>query len=79
MKKKNKLSKHGFETYTKKSIFCKLDKFDHFAKKDDFIELTSWFNGEGFDINIHAAQHSSIQLTWGQWEAIKKMIKCVDV
>ena len=47
---------------TRKSINTKLKKFDALAKDSDFIEVTEWTNGEGWDIAIN---DKIISLTWG--------------
>lgn len=60
----------------KKSIFEEnLQKFDHLAKGDDYIEVTEWANGEGWDI---AFNNKSISLTYGELEAINFLVKCLD-
>lgn len=33
-------------TYELKTAFAPLEKFDHLAKSDDFIEVSLWHNGE---------------------------------
>ena len=68
--------KKEFQKYNRKSIFSDLKDFDlGFAKENDYIEITEWHNGEGFDVDIHTSQPQSFQLTWGQYSAMKKMIK----
>ena len=40
------------EQYNKKSITDKLSKYDYLVNKDDpnnFIEITEWHNGEGYE------------------------------
>ena len=40
------------------------------------VEVTEWTNGEGYDIRIHVSNnYEDIQLTSGQFDAIKKLIK----
>lgn len=56
----------------RKSISDKLRKYDHLAKDDDFIEVTEWGNGEGWDITLN---EQVISLTWGQLDAIDYLIK----
>lgn len=58
--------------YNRKSIYADLNEFDFLAKKDDFIEITEWHNGEGIDITIN---EDIMALTWGQLKAIKKLSK----
>jgi hypothetical protein len=50
------------EQYNKKSISDDLKIYDHLAKDSDFIEITEWHNGEGWDIAIN---ERIISLTWG--------------
>lgn len=52
----------------KKSVCENLERFDYLAKKDSFIEVTEWTNGEGFDISIDDNKHFS--LTCGEINAI---------
>jgi hypothetical protein len=53
--------------YTRKARMTELRKYDHLAKEHDFIELTEWHNGEGFDVTIGEKQ---FQLTYGEYEAL---------
>lgn len=62
------------EKYTKQSITDNLKKYDYLAKDSDFIEITEWHNGEGFDIAIN---EKIISLTHGQLEAIDYLIKAL--
>ena len=59
--------------YNRKSLMVELKDFDYLAKKDDFIEVTAWENGEGYDIALSDKQ--VISITIGQFDAIKKLIK----
>lgn len=64
------------EITERKSVFEKnLQKFDHLAKGDDYIEVTEWTNGEGWDI---AFKNKSISLTYGELEAINFLVKFLD-
>ena len=42
--------------YKLDAAFASLQRFDHCAKPDDFIEVCLWHNGEGFD--AHLSSHS---------------------
>lgn len=66
------------QQYTRKCIFSKLDKFCTFAKPDHFIEISLWKNGEGFDIDLEEFRSQKISLTFGQFKAIKKLIKQLE-
>ena len=60
----------------RKSINAKLNKFDVLADKDDFIEVTEWVNGEGYDITINDKIFS---LTCGQLKAIYYLTQTLDL
>lgn len=60
---------------TRKSVNDELKTYDILAKESDFIEVTEWTNGEGWDISIN---DRLISLTYGQLEAIKYLIKVLD-
>ena len=62
--------------YTRKTAWDKLRKYDYLAKDDDYIEVTQWYNGEGWDINIK--DNVSFTLTIGQLEAINYLVKKLD-
>ena len=64
------------ETYKRESAFTSLKDFDHLAKPDDFMEVTLWHNGEGFDVTISDDQ--LFTLSWGQYKALKKLVKAAD-
>jgi len=70
-----KKEKPILEKHTRKSISAGLRQFDFLAKDDDFIEVTQWSNGEGFDINISSQGEKYIAITDGEFKAIKEMIK----
>lgn len=68
-----------FEKYKKSSVFLKLKSFCHFAKDDDFMEITEWKNGEGFDIYISSANKDKFfSLTYGELEALLVLSKIID-
>lgn len=63
-------------TQIKTSMYCDLKPFDPgFAKEYDFIEITEWSNGEGFDVLIETSKPERFSLTWGQYEAVKYLVK----
>ena len=64
--------------YKLDAAFSPLLEFDHCAKPDDFIEVSLWHNGEGFDVNLNSAGEQRFQLTWGQFKALKKLVKELD-
>ena len=62
-------------TYKRESAFAELPSFDPLAKDGHFIEVTLWHNGEGFDVHIYSYLGQSFLMTWGQFKALKKLIK----
>ena len=64
--------------YKLEAAFSKLIDFDHCAKPEDFIEVSLWNNGEGFDVNLNSNGEQRFCLTWGQYKALKKLVKELD-
>lgn len=64
------------ELYERKAVNDSLKKYDHLVKDSDFIEVTEWANGEGWDISLN---DKLISLTYGQLEAIKYLVKALEV
>ena len=61
--------------YNRRSVFTELINFCHISKPHYFLEVTTWHNGEGFDFAIN---DNTYQMTWGQFKALKKLIKELD-
>lgn len=68
MKNKNKIS-----ISERKAAFVELIDFCVFANKDDYMEVTKWTNGQGYDIDINGKKH--ISMTIGEFDALKTIIK----
>jgi hypothetical protein len=64
--------------YKLDAAFTSLVDFDHCAKPDDFIEVCLWHNSEGFDAHLSSHSDQSFKLTWGEFKALKKLIKELD-
>jgi hypothetical protein len=64
--------------YKLDAAFALLSEFDCIAKPDDFIEVSLWHNGEGFDVHLSSHNEQSIKLTWGEFKALKKLVKELD-
>lgn len=64
------------EAYKRNSVFTRLKNYCSFANEHDYIEVTEWKNGEGFDINIsNSTNTKNFDLTHGEFNALKKLIK----
>lgn len=61
--------------YTKKiTVSDKLDKYCYCASKDDYIELSEWENGEGFDVRI---KDNIYTFTDGELDAMFHLRNCI--
>lgn len=58
------------EIKNRPSVFDNLRKYDYLAEEADFIEITEWTNGEGWDISF---KDRVISLSVGQLEAINHL------
>ncbi len=65
-------------TYKLDAAFAPLESFDHCAKPDAFIEVSLWHNSEGFDVHLSSHGDQSFKLTWGEFKALKKLVKELD-
>jgi hypothetical protein len=64
--------------YKLDAAFVALQKFDCLAKPDAYLEVSLWHNGEGFDAHFSSQGDQSIKLTWGEFKALKKLVKELD-
>lgn len=61
------------------SVFTELKPFCYLAGDDDYMEVTEWSNGEGFDLNISdKSGDRTISMTFGDFDALKKSIKFLN-
>lgn len=60
------------ERVNRKSVNDRLRKYDFMAKEDDFVEVTQWTNGEGYDITI---EDRKMSLTDGELDAINYLVQ----
>ena len=67
------------EIKKRNSVFAELKHFCYFSGDNDYIEVTEWTNGEGFDINIYNKGGDRItSMTYGEYKALKKIIKFLE-
>lgn len=64
--------------YKLDTAFAPLRKFDHCALPDDFIEVSMWHCGEGFDVHLSSHGDQRFMLSWGQFKALKKLVNALD-
>lgn len=58
-----------------RSITAKTKTFDYIAKDSDYISVTEWSNGEGWDISLN---DKMIGISRGMLEAINFLTTSVD-
>lgn len=67
------------DEFQRRAVFAELKQWcAGYGSEHDYIEVTEWANGEGFDIDIETNQRQRFQLTWGQWEAVKHLINKIE-
>lgn len=63
------------EKSKRNTVIDDLNKFCHLAKEHDYIEITEWSNGEGWDISFN---DKHISLTYGELDAINYLTKVLE-
>ena len=75
------IMKKEIEISTRKAAFTELEGLCTMSNIDshDFMEVTEWTNGEGYDVCVNAVgSNQSFSITYGQFKALKKLIKVLD-
>jgi hypothetical protein len=69
---------NDFEVKSRKSVFTYLKSGWH--KEGDFVEITEWTNGEGWDINICTSSEGTkmFSIHFTEFELINQMIKFLE-
>lgn len=65
------------EFSNRKSVTDKLSKYCYMHSQEDYINITEWDNGEGWDVDIDGKK--TIQITTGELEAINYLTKSLDL
>jgi len=69
-------------TITSRKVKCHttpLQPYCHHAKKEDWIEVTDWYNGEGKYITLSSqGKEQHISLTYGEFQALSVLFKYED-
>lgn len=75
-----KTTTKNIEITTRKSAFTELSVYCIMSNSDshDFIEVTEWSNGEGYDVTINASLQQTFSITYGQLKALRKLVKELD-
>lgn len=70
------MKKENMEIASRKSITAKLKTFSPIFRDSDWIEVTEWTNGDGWDISIGDNKHLSLHID--ELEAINFLCKYLD-
>lgn len=60
----------------RKTVYDDLNKYCIYAGDNDYIEVTEWTNGDGYDIDVNGEK--KISLTHGELEAIQFLITYLE-
>ena len=59
----------------RRAVFAELKPYCHHSGDNDYIEVTEWSNGEGYDINIDRKLSSEkFSLTHGEFELLQVLM-----
>jgi hypothetical protein len=59
----------------RRAVLSELKGYCHHAGENDYMEVTQWSNGEGFDIVIERkGSTEKFSLTYGEWELLQVLI-----
>lgn len=63
----------------RKSLFCELKNYCMLAGEHDYMEVTEWTNGEGYDICIDRKHGSErFALTYGEIQLLQVLLNYKD-
>ena len=62
----------SIEVSQRRAVFAELKDYCMHSGDHDYMEVTEWSNGEGFDINIDRKRGSEkFSLSYGEWELLQ--------
>ena len=63
------------EVKNRRAVFAELKDYCHMCGQDDYMEVTEWANGEGYDISIDRKRGMCcFSLTYGEWELLQVLM-----
>jgi len=67
----------SIEFSKRKSVFSELKNYCHLSDDDDFIEVTEWSNGDGYDIVVSSTKRGDqfFSLTYGEIDLLQVLLK----
>jgi hypothetical protein len=74
------LGKYSIDSDTRKSWNISINEDGTWTSKGDFIEVTEWSNGEGFDIHVESKHmNGALQLHFTQLNALLKLLMAAGI
>jgi len=65
----------SIEVSQRRAVFSELKPYCHLSGPDDYMEVTEWSNGEGYDVVIsHKSGVESFGITHGGWELLQVLM-----
>jgi len=65
----------SIEVSQKRAVFSQLKPYSFHSGDDDYMEVTEWSNGEGYDIVIDRKNNTErFSLTHGEWELLQVLM-----
>ena len=69
----------AIEVSKRRAVFAELKPYCHHGGEHDYMEVTEWSNGEGYDIVIDRKRGSEkFSLTYGEWELLQVLMNYKD-
>lgn len=63
------------EVSKRRAVFAELKGYCHLSSDNDYMEVTEWSNGEGYDICINRkSDGEKFSLTYGEWELMQVLM-----
>lgn len=63
------------EVSKRRAVFAELKGYCHLSSDNDYMEVTEWSNGEGYDICINRKNSGEkFSLTYGEWELMQVLL-----
>lgn len=63
------------EVSKRRTVFAELKGYCHLSSDNDYMEVTEWSNGEGYDIQIDSKQDTQkFSLTYGEWQLLQVLM-----
>lgn len=76
--KNEQMSKQQFKVASRKSVFSEIGEYCYLSKEHDYIEITEWTNGDGFDVDLSSLGEQRIAITYGQFKLLKHLVKQLE-